>query len=307
MEQLTAIRVFRQAAELGSFAAAARQLRLSPAAVSKNVGELESHLNVRLFNRTTRRMSLTEAGALYYERISVVLDELAQADDAVGAMRATPRGLLRVSAPLTLSLVCLSAEIPKFLDRYPEVSLDLQLDDRRIDIVREGFDVALRGSDKLEDSSLIARKLMTLDHVLCSAPAYFERFGTPTSPVELADHRCVQFSLSGHATRWDFCREGRTVNVPINGQYSVTSSFAVRDALRCGYGLSLITRIYVEEDLKQGRLVTVLDEWSTNETSIYAVHPSRRHLVLKVRAFLDFLAEALGGGSESSPEKRSRA
>ena len=165
MERLTALNVFRHAAELGSFAAASRHLGLSPAAVSKNISELETHLAVRLFNRTTRRMSLTEAGKLYYERIVRVLDDLLEADDALKATQATPRGMLRVSAPMTVTLLCLSTAIPKFLALYPEVSLDLVLDDRRVDIVKQGFDVALRGSDNLEDTSLVARKLMTLRHV----------------------------------------------------------------------------------------------------------------------------------------------
>ncbi|MBV1861442.1 MAG: LysR family transcriptional regulator [Nannocystaceae bacterium] len=293
MEQMTALRVFRHAAELKSFAATARQLGLSPAAVSKNVGELEAHLGVRLFNRTTRRMSLTEAGAQYYERIALVLEDLAQADSAVGAMRQAPRGPLRVSAPMTLTLVCLSSAIPRFLERYPDVSLDLQLDDRRVDIIKEGFDVAIRGSDKLKDSSLIAKKLMTLDHVVCGAPAYFDRFGMPESPADLATHRCIQFSLAGHATRWQFSKGGKTVKVPVRGPYSVTSSLAVLDALRAGFGLSLIPRVYVREDLAQGTLRSVLDTWTSTQINVYAIHPSRRYVPSNVRVFLDFVSEEL--------------
>jgi DNA-binding transcriptional LysR family regulator len=291
MDHLTALRVFRQAAELGSFAAAARQLGLSPAAVSKNIGELEAHLSARLFNRTTRRMSLTEAGTLYHEHVSRILDDLARAEGALGAMRDTPRGRLRVSAPMTLSLMCLSSALPKFLDQYPEVSLELQLDDRRVDIVGEGFDIAVRGSDRLEDSSLIAKKLMRLEHTVCASPAYFERFGTPASPADLVNHRCVRFSLSGHADEWEFRKGSRKIRLPIKCQYSVTSSLAVRDALRSGYGLSLIPSVYVKEDVEAGRLRTVLEDWSYNETTIYAVYPSKSYVAPKVRAFLDFLVE----------------
>ena len=139
MDHLTALNVFRHAVELGSFAATSRHLGLSPAAVSKNISELEAHLTVRLFNRTTRRMSLTEAGLLYYDRIVRVLDDLAEADDALRATQETPRGLLRVSAPMTLTLLCLSTVVPKFLTRYPEVSLDLHLDDRYVNIVEQGL------------------------------------------------------------------------------------------------------------------------------------------------------------------------
>ena len=301
MERLTALTVFRHAAELGSFAATSRHLGLSPAAVSKNIGELEAHLTVRLFNRTTRRMSLTEAGALYYERIVRVLDDLEEADDALRTTQETPRGLLRVSAPMTVTLLCLSPALPKFLARYPEVSLDLQLDDRRINIVEQGFDLALRGSDNLEDSSLIAQKLMTMVHVVCGAPSYFERYGVPASPEDLVNHCCIQFTLSGHAKVWTFKNVDdlrpasgyRTISVPIDGRYKVNSSLAVRDALRAGFGLSLIPWIYVRDDLNEGRLQTVLDEWSPDETTLYAVYPSKRYVTSKVRAFLDFLVEEL--------------
>lgn len=295
MDRLTALRVFRSAAELGSFAAVSRQLGLSPAAVSKNVSELEAHLSARLFNRTTRRMSLTEAGALYYERIAQVLDDLEGADAAIAPMQDAPKGLLRVSAPVTVTLTCLSQAIPGFLARYPELSLDLRMEDRRVDIVEEGFDLAIRGSDRLEDSSLIARRLMTMTHVVCGAPGYFARAGVPQSPQDLATHDCVLFTLSGHANLWPFCKEGRTIEVRVDGRYKVSSSLAVRDALVAGFGLSLIPRIYVEEDLAAGRLVSALDDWTPVETTIYAVYPSRRYLQAKLRTFLDFLVEELTG------------
>ena len=294
MDRLTALKVFRNAAELGSFAAVSRQLGLSPAAVSKNVSELEAHLSVRLFNRTTRRMSLTEAGALYHERIARVLDELEEADGALAPMQEAPKGLLRVSAPVTVTLTCLSNAIPAFLARYPELILDLRMEDRRVDLIEEGFDIAVRGSDSLEDSSLIARKLMTMTHVVCGAPAYFDRAGVPASPEALAQHDCVQFTFSGHASDWPFRKGAREVGVKVDGRYKVSSSLAVRDALLGGFGLSLVPRIYVAEDLATGRLVSVLDDWTPVATTIYAVYPSRRYLLSKVRVFLDFLVEAFG-------------
>ncbi|QPC42698.1 LysR family transcriptional regulator [Kaustia mangrovi] len=299
MDRLTALTVFRHVVELKSFAAAARHMRLSPAAVSKNIGELEAHLGVRLLNRTTRRMSLTEAGTLYYDQIVRVLDELEEADSSLGPLQRRPTGLLRVSAPMTLTLVCLSPALPKFLARHPELSLDLRMDDRRVDIVEEGFDVAIRASDRLEDSSLIARRLMTMPHVVCGAPSYFERSGAPASPESLEDHTCIQFTLSGHVDEWTFEKAGRSVRIPVNGRYRVTSSLAVRDALRAGFGLSLMPLAYVREDIEQGRLQTVLDDWSAVNLSVYAVYPSRRHVVAKVRAFLDFLVEELGPGASA--------
>ena len=298
MDRLTALNVFRHAVELGSFAAASRHLGLSPAAISKNISELEAHLAVRLLNRTTRRMSLTEAGALYYDRVVQVLDDLEDADGALGPMQQVPKGLLRVSAPMTLTLARLSSAMPAFLSRYPEISLDLRMDDRRVNIVEDGFDIAIRASDRLEDSSLVARKLMSMPHVVCAAPSYLDRHGAPLSPGDLKDHTCIQFTLSGHADEWTFSKADASASVAIDGRYKATSSLAVRDALVAGFGLSLIPRLYVAEDIAQGRLCTVLDDWSPVETSVYAVYPSRRHVVAKVRAFLDFLVEELGEGPE---------
>jgi DNA-binding transcriptional LysR family regulator len=291
MDQLTALRIFRNVVQRGSFAAASRELRLSPAAISKNIGELEAHLAARLFNRTTRRMSLTEAGSLYYERVVRILDDLEEADSVIGPMQQVPSGLLRISAPMTLTLLTLSEAMPRFLAQYPQLSVDLRMDDRRINIVDQGFDVAIRASDQLEDSSLIARRLLAMPHVVCGAQSYFERCGVPKSPRDLSTHNCIQFTLSGHIDDWTFTKGDQSLRIPINGRYKVSSSLAVRAALRAGFGLSLIPRLYVEEDLATGRLRTVLDDWSTVETTVYAVYPSRRFVVAKLRAFLDFLVE----------------
>ena len=288
---MTALRVFRTVVEQGSFAGAARRMGLSPAAVSKNIGELEAHLNVRLLNRTTRRMSLTEAGQRYFEQIARILDDLAEADHSLGPMQHKPSGLLRVSAPMTFTLTRLSAAIVGFLGRHPDLSLDLQLDDRRVDIVQEGFDLAIRGSDRLEDSSLVARKLMTLHHVVCASPDYFARRGRPRVPQDLKAHECIQFTLSGHVHEWEFTRDGESVRVPIDGRYKVTTGLASRDALLAGFGLNLIPRQYVADDIEAGRLATALDDWTPVRTSIYAVYPSRRYILPKVRAFVEFLVE----------------
>ncbi|HIQ43678.1 LysR family transcriptional regulator [Ectopseudomonas khazarica] len=294
MDRLTALAVFRQVVERGSFAAAARHLKLSAAAVSKNIGELEAHLAVRLLNRTTRSMSLTEAGQRYYEQVARILDDLQQADSSLGELQATPSGTLRVSAPMSFSLVCLADAIPRFLARYPELTLDLQLDDRRVDMIAEGFDLAVRGSDRLEDSSLVARPLLTLRHVLCAAPQYLRRHGTPQVPEDLQALECVQFSLSGHAREWVFQRGEQVRRLEVCGRYSVNSSLALCAALRAGHGISLVPEIYVRDDLAQGRLQPLLEDWQMMQTQLYAIYPSRRQLQAKVRVFIDFLLEELG-------------
>lgn len=199
-----------------------------------------------------------------------------------------------MSAPLTLALTLLSPAIPEFMGRHPNLRLELNLQDARVDIIGEGYDLAIRGSDRLEDSSLVARELMTMDHVLCAAPAYLDAAGRPGQPADLRSHECVQFTLSGHANKWTFTRAGRSVAVPIDGRYKVGSSIAVRDALLAGFGLSLIPRIYVEKELASGRLEAVLQEWEADRTPVYAVYPSR-HLAAKTRAFVDFLVERFSG------------
>ncbi|WP_406622515.1 LysR substrate-binding domain-containing protein [Acidovorax sp. SDU_ACID1] len=292
MDRLTALQVFRRVAERGSFADAGRSLGLSPAAISKNIAELEAHVGARLIHRTTRRMALTEEGRLYLEHVTRALDALAEADTALCPIKAAPSGLLKVSAPMTVTLTRLSSAIPAFLERHPGLRLDLQLDDRRVDIVREGFDLAIRGSDRLEDSSLVARPLATMPHVLCAAPAYFARRGRPAAPADLNALDCVRFSLSGHADVWEFHQGGRTERVAVDARYSVSSSLAVRDALRSGFGVSLIPRPYVEDDLRTGRLQAALEDWGTVETTLYAVYPSRHYVAPKLRALLDFLVEA---------------
>lgn len=292
MDRFTALRVFRQVAELNSFAAAGRRLGLSPAAVSKNIAELEAHVGARLIHRTTRRMALTEEGKTYLAYVVRGLDALSDADQALCPGGNAASGTLRVSAPMTVTLTRLSTRLPEFLARHPALALDLHLDDRRVDLVREGFDLAIRGSDHLEDSSMVARKLGAMSHVLCAAPSYFEAHGKPRTPADLKDHECVRFSLSGHADLWEFGKEGRTERIAIGGRYAVTSSLAVRDALRAGFGLSLVPRPYVDEDLQAGRLVSALDDWDTVETTLYAIYPSRHHLAPKVRVFLDFAVAA---------------
>jgi len=292
---MTALSVFRTVVDLGSFSQASRALGLSPAAISKNVAELEAHLGVRLLNRTTRRMSLTEAGMAYHDKVARILDDLEEADGSIGGSAQAPRGRLRISAPVTLTLVALAEALPAFLKLYPDIALDVRTDDRRVDLVRDGYDLAVRGSDLLEDSGFVARKLTVLKHVLCASPAYFERHGRPQTPADLRGHTCVQFSLSDHADAWTFVRGTETVRVPVDGRYKISSSLAVREALVGGFGLSLIPELYVRQALADGRLVTALADWRADETGIYAVYPSRRFTPAKVRVFIDFLIGVFEG------------
>lgn len=289
MDRFTALRVFRQVAEQGSFAEAGRKLGLSPPAVSKNIAELEAHLGVRLINRTTRRMALTEEGKTYLEHVLRSLDALIEGETALSSARSSPVGTLRVSAPMTVALIRLSEAIPEFLSRHPDLRLELHLDDRRVDIIREGFDLAIRGYSNLEDSSLIARKLGVMSHVICATPSYFATHGKPQTPSDLTKLDHIRFPHGPNADIWEFRKDGQIERIAVAARYSVSSSLAVRDALRASFGVSLIPRQYVETDLQEGRLETALDAWQTTEVTHYAVYPSRQHLAPKIRVFLNFL------------------
>ena len=296
MDKLTALGIFRAAAELRSFAAAGRRLALSPAAVSKNIAELESGLGARLFNRTTRRVSLTEAGLAYLERIAPLLDHLVQADESIGSMMHGPTGVLRVAAPVSFSIERLPKIAARFLSAYPGMSLHLDLDDRKVDIVGGGYDLAIRGSGRLEDSSLMARKLMGMPHVVCAAPAYIASRGMPSTPADLRQHECLVYQLSEHRSEWPFTRAQETARVPVAGRFAATSSLAVRDAAVEGLGLALLPVPYVAPLLADRRLVRVLADWTCPSASIYAIYPSRAHLAPKLRVFLQFLVEELEHG-----------
>lgn len=182
--------------------------------------------------------------------------------------------------------------MPRFGEGYPSVTQDLSLDDQRVNLVEEGFDVALRGSDRVEVSGLISRKLMVLEHALCGSPAYFEKNGNPRRPEDLATHSCVQLNLSDHAAAWTLQKGIRTANVPVNGRNKMPSDLALRDTLRAGLGL--IVRMYVKAERASGRLCPDLTAWAPNVTATYAVYPSKKYVVPKMRMFLDFLVEALG-------------
>jgi DNA-binding transcriptional LysR family regulator len=293
MDRFTALVVFRKVVEVNSFAAAGRQLGLSPAAISKNIGELEAHLGVRLLNRTTRTLSRTEAGIQYYDSVVRALDELEEAAAALGPPQRLPSGLLRVAVPTTLTFMRLSAAMPRFLAQYPDLSVDMHTDSRQINLVEDGFDIAIRATEALVDSSLVARKLTTMQQVVCGSPAYFELHGRPSHPRDLRKHNCLRFTLSGHADEWEFSKGAERERVSITGRYRATSSLAVRDAMRAGCGLSLLPSVYIKDDLADGTLEAVLNDWTSTNYSVYAVYPSRRYVPAKVRAFLNFVLEDL--------------
>ncbi|ATJ82002.1 LysR family transcriptional regulator [Halomonas beimenensis] len=290
MDKLQAMRIFRRVAELGGFAVAARDLDLAPASVSKHVAHLEQALGVKLIHRTTRRMTLTDVGAVYLERIRYLLDELEETECAISGLYTEPRGLLRVNAPMSFGLLQIAHALPSFMERYPDIQIDVSFSDRVVDLIEEGVDVALRIRTHLEDSSQIARRLAPVRRVLCAAPSYLARAGEPHSVKELQQHDCLIYKLSASPRRWNLGGE----EISVDGRMYADNSLVLREALLAGHGIALIPTFMVGEDLRAGRLLRLLPDLEPEGHHLFAVYPPGRQLSAKVRLFVDYLNDWVG-------------
>jgi DNA-binding transcriptional LysR family regulator len=287
MDKTQEMTVFVRAVAEGGFSAAARVLKLTPSAVSKQVGRLEDRLGTRLLNRTTRRLSLTEEGRAFHARCVQILAEIEEAETAVTELHAAPRGTLRVAAAVAFFNHQVMPLLPEFLARYPEVHFDLVMTDREVDLVDERIDVVIRFGH-LRDSTLIARKLAVSRRVICASPDYLARHGTPRTPADLAHHNCLTLSTRPEFNVWEFGdRPGDHLRV--TGNVELNQADALYDACLAGIGLARVAGYLVEADIKAGRLVPVLAEELKEASTLYVVYPHRRHLSPKVRAFVDFL------------------
>lgn len=293
MDTLTAMRTFVAVVRAGSFTAGAEQLGISTALASKYVGRLEDRLGVRLLNRTTRSLTLTEDGAAYLDRASQVIDEFDQLEAAVQNRAAAPSGRLVISAPVTFGEEYLTMMVAAFLETYPEISIELQLTDRFVSLVDEGVDVAIRIAN-LTDSSLIARRLAPARIVVCASPSYLEQHGVPATPEDLQAHRSIVDTNFRGGSAWTFSIGGKQLSTKVQGQFSVNSARAVRQMLLQGAGVGLIPTYAVGEDLRAGRLRVLLEEYEALDLGIYALYTHNRHLAPKVRAFIDFATDFFG-------------
>ncbi len=293
MDRLTGMAVFAKVAEAKSFTAAAQSLGLSKSAVSKQVARLEDRLGARLINRTTRRLSLTAAGDAFYERCARVLAEAEEAELAVTRLQAEPRGVLKVNAPMSFGVLHLASAIPDFLGRYPELQVDLTLNDRFVDLVEEGFDVAVRIA-QLTDSALIARRLAPSRRVVCASPEYLAKNGAPETPQDLLGHNCLLYAYTAPGDEWRY-RDGRSErSLKVAGNLKANNGEVLRAAAVAGYGITILPTFMVGDDLRAGRLRRVLPQLDDDTASVYAVYPHARHLATKVRVFVDFLAARFG-------------
>jgi len=290
MDHLNEMAIFARVVEAKSFSAAARHLKLSKSAVSKQVSRLEQALGVRLLNRTTRTLSLTGEGSAVYEHCARLVTAAEAATLAASQLSAEPRGTLRISAPVSFGTRHIAPAVPAFLARYPQTRVELVLLDRFVDLADEGFDLVIRLSERIPEN-LVARRLLDIDFVVCAAPAYLERHGTPRAPAELAAHNCLLYGHEGFGGSWTFRGAPGEARVRVAGNFQVNSSEAVHAALREGVGLGLIPRLTVRDDLAAGTLRTVLGDWQAIAPfkAAYAVYLPNRQLSPKVRAFIDHL------------------
>ncbi|WP_163135200.1 LysR family transcriptional regulator [Agarivorans sp. Alg241-V36] len=292
MEGFAAIPVFVAVVEHGGFSPAARSLGISKSAVSKRINQLEQQLGVKLLHRTTRKLSLTEAGKHYFEHAAKANNAAKDAEDAVAQLQGEPQGLLRINTPMSFGRLHIAPLIGKFLQRYPKITIDMMMDDKVVDLVAEGFDVAIRAGN-LPDSSLIIRKLAPLKSVLCASPEYLKQHGIPQTIEQLAAHNCLQFSYSRDLKEWTFMRDGQSQSIEIKGNYRVNNSEALREAMLQGLGIGRLPTFVAGPDIVAGRLISLLNQYQMPSQSIYAVFSERQFLPAKVRAFVDFAIEHL--------------
>ena len=288
MDRLTSLTAFVRVVDSGGFSAAGRRLNMSTTMVSNHVQALEDRLGARLLHRTTRKVSLTEVGKAYYDRATQILADLEQADDIAGALQSTPRGTLRIYTA-THIVPFVAPVVTEFLKSYPGVTVDLSMGERTIDLIDEGYDVAIRLTPP-PDSSLIVRSLATWRHVLCCSPAYLEKHGPLQQLSELAEHNCVRHVLYPFDDGWHFVdRKGNPASVRVSGNLIANSGETLRTAALQGIGILLAPGFLVAGDLDSGRLVRVLSEYRPVEFAMNAVYPHRHHLSAKVRTFIDLL------------------
>lgn len=292
-DSLQEMSVFARVVGAGSLSAAARELGLSPALVSRKLAALEARLGVRLINRTTRSLHLTDDGASYYEACSRVLSDIEEANAAVSAGRGEPRGTLKVALPGSFGHQHVAPLIPRFAERYPNIRLALSLSDRTVNLIEEGFDLAVRIAE-LEDSSLAARRLAPNRRVVCASPEYLARHGVPRTPAELGEHNCL--TTTEFAMNWEYKDpQGTPGVVRVSGRYACDSWGVLREWALAGLGIALKSTWDVHRHLADGSLVEVCPGYTFHsDVAIYAVYPHRRLLPAKTRVFIEFLAESFG-------------
>ena len=296
MDWMQPMRIFVAVVQNGSLSSAGRQLGLSPASVSRHIGALEESLGCRLVNRTSRKLTLTEPGELYYAKVGEILQQIAEANNIVAELQAHPRGTLRVHSRVLVGHLHIVPLLPEFLARYPEVTVDLLMSNRVIDVVEQNIDVDIR-IGKLVDSSLVARKLAASERIVCASPAYLQGRARLAEPSELAGHNCLTYRINVGRTVWRFLDgAGVLQEIPVQGNLTTDNGYALLTATLAGVGIALMPDWSVRDHLASGRLVRLLPEYRVShiefDNGIYAVFQKSRHMSAKVRTFIDYLVTA---------------
>lgn len=294
MDKFESIRAFTQVVESGGFAAAARQMGLSRSAVNKLVIHLEDDLQTQLLHRTTRRVSATAAGRAFYERCVNILADLEEAELALSRLQEEPRGHLRVNAPMTFGILHLGPLLVEFMAQYPDLQVELSLNDRFIDPIDEGFDVTVRIAAVPGAASLIAHTLAPCPMVICAAPSYLQRRGTPTQPSDLTNHACLHYGHRAQDNSWTLTdADHAPLTVSVRGPLCCNNGEVLKQAAVAGLGIVLMPRFIVEDALQMGQLQPILTEFCPPENQIFALYPVNRHLSVKVKALIEFLQQRL--------------
>ena len=299
MDHLTEMAVFARVVETKSFSAAAVRLGLSKSGVSRYVTRLERALKARLLNRTTRHLALTEVGKTFYEHCARMLAEAEAAEQAVSKLYAAPRGVLRVTSPAAFGSTQIAPGIPDLIARYPELSVQMLMNDRSVDIAEEGFDLAIRVTDR-PPPNVVARKLMKVRWLTCAAPGYLKRHGAPRAPQDLKKHNCLYYSFLESSLEWRFHSRQGDAKVRVAGNFTANNSEAIREAALKGLGIALLPTFLVTPDLEAKRLTQVLTDYEIEgavANEVYALHLPTPYVSPKVRAFVEFFAERLGAGA----------
>ncbi|MDB5398766.1 MAG: hypothetical protein QOD93_2828 [Acetobacteraceae bacterium] len=293
MDLLTGMKLFVRVAETGGFSAVAREAANTQPTVSRTIAALEAHLGVRLLNRSSRAVTLTDDGRAFYAHAMRALEAITEAEACVGRRHSQPTGLLRLGSPVAFGRLHVAPRMPAFLTQYPEVEIELSMNDAFVDLVGEGLDLVVRVG-MLEDPSLIARRIGTTRRVTVASADYLRRRGVPLTPNDLRQHECVVYTRLATMNRWHFDGSDGPVSVEVRGRFRADNSEAVREAVINGAGIAVIPVWMFTDEISSGRVRIILDAFEPNALPIHAVYPSRRQVSAKVRVMIDFLAEAFG-------------
>ena len=289
MDLLTAMGVFTRVVDHKSFSLAAAELGISSSSVSKQISQLEAHVGARLLQRTTRRLSVTESGAAYYEKCLSIISEVEEAESLVSQLQGKPRGVLRINCNMTFGQLLLAKAIPEFMAAYPDIQLDVTLDDGDVDLIKDGFDLALRITQpKLPDSSLIAREIASIPLCICASPEYLERHGRPESPADLKNHNCLLFMLAPNSSNWTLTGAEGAQTIQVSGDLKANNTIVVREAVLAHRGLANLATFAIQRFVESGHIEVLFEEFQAERLSLFAIYPERQYMTPQVGLFIEF-------------------